>query len=197
MNKRLPVYLMICGFAALLVAGCCHPNASESLPVALHPQETGMWCWAASGQMVMDYLGHDVSQCVQANNRFGRTDCCNSPVPNACVRGGWPEFAKYDFSFKKTTDAALSWKDLKKQISRARYCKKRPFCFTWHHAGGGGHMMGAAGYKTVDGVNYVEKFDPWPPNVGDLMFITYDTYVSPPNKTHWDDYYDIKYIGGD
>lgn len=202
MIKRLPtyfMYLMICGFAALLIAGCCHPRASESLAVTVHPQETSMWCWAASGQMVMDYLGHNVSQCVQANNRFGRTDCCNSPVPNGmkCIKGGWPEFGKYNFEFKTTSNAPLSWDDLMEQISTEKHCGKKPFCFTWHHSGGGGHMMVAIGYTTVGGTNYVEMLDPWPPNVGDHRFITYDTYVSPPNKTHWDDYYNIKYIGGE
>lgn len=203
MFKRRYIYLIIGGFAALFIAGCiCQPQLSESLPVTLHPQETRMWCWAASGQMVMDYLGHDVSQCVQANNRFGRTDCCDidlcpNPVTvHPCVTGGWPEFPKYNFSFKKTTDAALSWDTLRKQISTRPYCKKRPFCFTWHHSWGGGHMMVAIGYTTVMGTNYVEIFDPWPPCVGDHSFITYGRYVSPPGKTHWDDYYDIRYTGG-
>lgn len=83
--------LMACilgGVAILFTTGCvCTPAPTESLNVTLHPQETGMWCWAASGQMVMDYLGHDVAQCVQANNRFSRTDCCQGgPCPGVnCV----------------------------------------------------------------------------------------------------------------
>lgn len=199
MFKRLYISLVICGFTALLIAGCC-PKSSQSLAVTLHPQETSMWCWAASGQMVMDYLGHNVSQCVQANNRFARTDCCNSPVPNGkkCIKGGWPEFGKYNFDFKTTSNAPLSWDQLRKQTSGGPSpCKRRPFCFTWHHSGGGGHMMVAIGYKTVGGTNFVEVNDPWPPNVGEHRFDTYARYVSPPGKTHWNDYYDITYIGGE
>lgn len=197
MLRRLYLYVTIGCFLGLVIAGCCQPSASESLPVTLHPQETGMWCWAASGQMVMDYLGHDVSQCVQANNRFGRTDCCTTPVPNDCIHGGWPEFDKYDFSFKKTTNAALSWSALREQISTSEHCKKRPFCFTWHWNGGGGHVMVAIGYTTIAAVNYIEINDPWPPSMGEHRFITYDAYVSGSYYTHWDDYYDITYTGGE
>ncbi len=200
MQKRLSVIAaIVCFVAAFSAFSCCKPPATESLAVTIHPQETGVWCWAASGQMVMDYLGHDVSQCVQANNRFSQTTCCNSPRPAACVNTGWPEFAKYDFSFDRTTNAALSWDDLKKQISTSSSCQKKPFCFTWHWPppGGGGHMMVAIGYQTVDGVNFVEQINPLPVGVGDQSFITYDYYVaSPGHHTHWDDFYNITYTGG-
>lgn len=201
MNKRVHIYLMICGFATLFIAGgflkgCCVPGPAESLAVTLHPQETRMWCWAASAQMVMDYLGHNVSQCVQANNRFGRTDCCNTPVPSACVNGGWPEFNKYGFDFKTTSWAPLSWQKLKEQISTAANCKKRPFCFTWKWNGSGGHVLVAVGYITVGGIDLVEILNPGPVNVGTHRWITYEAYVSGSNYTHWHDYYDIEYIGG-
>ena len=196
MIKKTLNYLAVVGIAMVFIAGCCTPKALESLPVTLHPQETSMWCWAASGQMVMDYLGHDVSQCVQANNRFGMTNCCNTPTPGACVNGGWPEFAKYDFDSQHTTNAALTWSQLKTEISNSTNCMKRPFCFTWHWNGGGGHMMVAIGYSTVDGVNMVEINDPWAPNVGDHRIITYNAYVSGSTYTHWDDYYRITYKGG-
>ncbi len=42
--------------------------------------------------MVMGFLSVSVTQCDEANKRFGRSDCCNSPTPNDCVNGGWPEF---------------------------------------------------------------------------------------------------------
>lgn len=154
-----------------------------------------MWCWAASGQMAMEFLGHNVSQGVQANNEFGRTDCTNTPVPAACIQGGWPEFSKYSFSSSHTTDAALTWDQVREQI----YCKGKPFAFTWHWSGNGGHMMAAIGYNTVSGVNYVEVNDPWPPNVGtsgNASIKTYSAYVSGSGYTHWDDYYDVTYTGG-
>jgi hypothetical protein len=145
--------------------------------------------------MVMEFLGHDIAQGVQANDRFGRTDCANSPVPNACVMGGWPEFQRYDFSSANTTDAALSWAQVKQQI----HCRNSPFAFSWHWPGGGGHMMVARGYNTQNAIDYVEVQDPWPPNVGttgSASIQTYAFYVSATDHhTHWDDYYDARYTG--
>lgn len=171
-----------------LFQSCCTPNKLlGSQPVTLRAQETSMWCWAASGEMCMDFLGTDVQQCDEANKRFGRTDCCNSPVPNACVNGGWPEFDKYNFTFARTSNTALTWSQIQTQI----YCKKKPIAFSWHWTGGGGHMMVVYGYAEIGGVQYLAINDPWAPNVGDTRYITYSEYVSGSNHTHWDDFYDI------
>jgi hypothetical protein len=170
-----------------------------ALNVALRPQETNMWCWAASGRMAMEFLGHDTAQCTQANRRFNRNDCCNiqrcpDPVDDhECVRGGWPEFSKYDFSSRHTSNAALSWDDLWDQI----HCRRAPVAFSWHWPGGGGHMMVAHGLRVLDGTRMVEVSDPWGPCDGDHRFITYAAYVEVAgNHTHWDDYYDIEHTGG-
>lgn len=179
------------GLAALAVisAGCCNPPVIASQTVTLHPQQTSMWCWAASGEMVMDFLGHDCQQCDEANKEFGRTDCCDHPVPGACVNGGWPQFDKYNFSFSQTSDAPLSWDDVRGQI----FCQKKPFAFSWHWTGGGGHMMVVTGYVTIDTTNYVSINDPWAPNVGNQRVITYDDYVSGSDHTHWNDFYNVTY----
>jgi hypothetical protein len=161
-----------------------------------------MWCWAASGQMIMDYLGHGVAQCTQANNRFGRTDCpcgqcgSNPDATPACVQGGWPEFDKYGFTFKTTSDAPLTWEALRAQLSNESGCKKTPIAFSWHWPGGGGHMMVAKGYVSLAGVNYVTILDPLSPCTGDERIITYDAYNAVSgDHTHWNDYYDIAYTG--
>ncbi len=197
--------------SCLFVGGCCNPALIGALPVTLHPQETDNWCWAASGQMVMDYLGHNVTQCTEANNWFGRTDCCTlSPCPNptaptydalgncqGCACGGWPEFGRYGFTFKRTSDAPLSWGDLREELASQSYCHKTPFAFTWHWPGKGGHVMVAKGYVTVAGVNYVDVLDPWAPCTGDEILMTYAYYVSDAgHHTHWDDFYDVTYTGG-
>jgi hypothetical protein len=180
------------------VAAACVPPKTTALKVTLRPQKTNMWCWAASGQMVMEYLGKAVQQCTEANNRFGRNDCCNTPTPAACVMGGWPEFNKYGFTFKTTTNAALPWPTLQAQLaqqsSRESVCLGRPFAFSWHWVGGGGHMMVATGYTTdTAGKQYVFVNNPWPPNVGATQAILYSVYVTlPGDHTHWDDYYDVK-----
>ena len=156
--------------------------------MTLRLQETSSWCWAASGEMIMEYMGANIEQCDAANKRFGRNDCCNSPVPWACVNGGWPEFDKYGFTSSHTNNKALSWKQIKSQI----YCKKKPFAFTWKYEDGSGHMMVAAGYQTIDGINLVYGYDPQSDGpLGGKAYIPYETYVSGPDYTHWDDYYDV------
>jgi hypothetical protein len=167
---------------------CCTPNPTiASLPVPLRPQETGMWCWAASGQMCMEYLGTTVQQCDEANREFGLTDCCDNPVPNACINGGWPEFDKYGFTFTRTSHAAVGWSDMQQEIS----CNSRPIAFSWAWTSGGGHMMVAVGYVVIAGTNYVAINDPWAPGVGDQRVITYQEYVSGSDHNHWDDFYHI------
>ncbi len=176
--------------------GCCNPGNIGSVPVVLNGQQTSMWCWAASGQMTMNYLhtASSVQQCDEANKRFGRNDCCNSPVPNSCVNGGWPEYPKYNFSADTTSNAPLTWKQIQSQV----YCAKKPFAFSWHWNSGGGHMMVATGYVTIDGTNYVSVNNPWPPTSGVQEVDTYDEYVGGAgyDHTHWNDYYNIAYTGG-
>lgn len=190
--KRKHIQISVLLALLLVLTACqCDPAVIGSQPVTLRAQEQPNWCWAASGQMVMEFLGHSVSQCTQVNNRLGRTDCCNSPLPSGCNSTGWPEFDKYDFTYKTTSNAALSWEDVQEQI----YCKKVPIAFSWHWNGGGGHMMVLIGYVTVSGVAYVTINDPWAPGVGDQRVITYAQYVSGSGYTHWNDYYDFKYTG--
>ncbi len=181
--------------------GVCRTPLSSSLPVTLHAQETSDWCWAASAQMVMDYLGHNVTQSTQANNRFGRTDCpskqCSSAAANPpCMGGGWPEFGRYGFTFKKTSNTALTWDQLRNEVANAQGCGQRPFVFSWHWPQDGGHMMVVNGYKTVEGKNYVSVLDPIPVCRGDAKIMLYEFYDSSPgDHTHWNDYYDIRYTG--
>ena len=167
--------------------GCCPPDNIGSVAVGLRGQETSQWCWAASGQMVMAYFGTSVTQCDEANKRFGRSDCCNKPTPGACIMGGWPEFDKYGYKFDVTSDAALTWAQVKDQI----YCQKKPFAFSWHWIGGGGHMMVATGYATIANVHYVCVNNPLPVGQGDQYCHTYDEYVSGSDHTHWNDYYNV------
>jgi hypothetical protein len=161
------------------------PANTNPLPVNLYPQQTNQWCWAASGEMVMKYLGGMVSQCEQANQRFSRTDCCNSPTPSACILPGWPEFAKYGFTFN--SGGALSWTDLKGQIDTRR----TPFVYSWNWDGGGGHMMVVIGYKVINGQNWVSINDPWSPNTGDQRDILYSDYVDGTGYTHGGDVYNL------
>ena len=76
-----------CLALVLVTVGCCNPGNIGSVPVTLNAQQTGMWCWAASGEMVMKTVRPQtkVTQCDEANKRFNltNTDCCKQPTPTA------------------------------------------------------------------------------------------------------------------
>jgi hypothetical protein len=187
----------------------CKPPIAHDRAVRLIPQETNVWCWAASGQMVMEYMGVSVNQCSQVNDYFGRNDCCNTPTPSPCfsnlpgVLGGWPEFEKHGLSFLvRYGPAAVSWQEVREMLAPRQEwspCWGEPIAFAWawpDSSGkcpgfGGGHMMVARGYRTVGGTNWIHVNDPWPPGVGnDTMWITYDWFVEGVgHHCHWRDYY--------
>jgi len=141
------------------------------LPVPLYAQQTTKWCWAASGEMLMSYLGAavDVSQCTQANKRFAKTDCCNNFAN--CVQGGLPEFYKYGFNYSFAT--SLTFDQLKTEIQNGR-----PVGFVHQqNSDGYQHYMVARGY-TESGGQFVCVNDPWPSNTiktsgGAQRIITY------------------------
>jgi len=175
----------------LIIPGC---EKQHEIPVKMYSQETSAWCWAASGEMIMEFLGRRVRQCVQANNALGRNDCsCSqctgSKEGDACEEGGWPEFFRYGFDYKRTSNQALSWEQLKREISG-----DRPVAFSWHLAEGGGHMMVAVGFFVRDGQRYVEVIDPASSIgrcQGSAFSLAYEDYVEGEGYSHWDDFYDI------
>ncbi len=173
-------------------------DASDAIDVALnvtsYGQQTNMWCWATSGEMIMTYLGADVNvtQCVQANTRFNRNDCCAN-FQN-CVIGGWPEFDEYGFNFASTNwGTALTFAQLKTEFDN-----NRPVGFAWGWTGGGGHYMVARGYieDSATGLQQVYVNDPWPWNAdknagGAQRIITYAEFVAAADHDTWQNDYDI------
>ena len=166
-------------------SGCADPPLKKSISVEMNPQVMGYWCWAASGQMCMKSQRVDVMQCDEASKYFSNPDCCKDP--ESCNNGGWPPFKAYGFRSQRTKGVALTWDQLVEQI----YCKKKAVAFSWHWKGTGGHMMVAYGYSIVNGVKFVSIRDPLPVNKGESKLITYASYVSAGDHTHWDDFYDI------
>jgi hypothetical protein len=156
-----------------------------TLPTPLLGQQTGMWCWATTLQMSVSHTGTAVTQCSQANARFGRNDCCNNPTPASCVQGGWPDYNRVNYnSATSPWGTALTFDQIKTEIKA-----NRPVNFSWGWAGGGGHIMVAKGFNDDNGQQLVLVNDPWPVNAGESRWITYTAYVSAPGQySHWQDY---------
>jgi hypothetical protein len=134
-----------------------------TLPVSLHAQETELWCWAATGQMTMEFLGKPVSQGEQADLKFKRHDCCDHPIPRPCEQGGSVTLSPFGFTFDMSTPP-LSEQEIVRQI----HVLRKPIPFAWQFPGGGGHASLVVGYaKAPDGKFLVECLDPWPPPARD------------------------------
>jgi hypothetical protein len=145
---------------------------SGTLNVPLDPQLESNWCWAAGGEMIMSYLGTTVQQCAQANELFGLTTCCTNPSSSGCNQGGFPQWGTWNFS-ATIASSALSFAQL-----QAEFAANRPVGFAWRWDSGGGHYMVATGASTdADNVQYVSFNDPWAPNVGDQVTLTYEEWT--------------------
>ena len=102
----------LAGIALLLISSCCKPEVSGNVANTLKPQETNNWCWAATTQMLAAHQGVTVTQCSLANQRFGRTDCCNPqndnascPKTNNCNMPGWLMLTECGLSYSETEPA--------------------------------------------------------------------------------------------
>jgi len=143
------------------------------LDVPLIPQATCCWCWAASGDMVMTYTGHPTPQCQQAGYQFSQPNCCNSPTPGPCVKGGIVEIGHYGYTFQQTAPStALTPAQIENEIST----RHMPWVLN-PHGPNFGHVTVGIGYETFFGkLTMVAINDPWPPGVGDFYWESYDSY---------------------
>jgi hypothetical protein len=157
------------------------PPDRWTLPVQLHAQETEVWCWAATGQMTMEFLGTSVSQSEQANRAFRRNDCGQVPIPGSCIRGGEILLKPYGFSYDLSTTPLNEG-----AIAYQLYALRKPIPFAWRFPGGGGHAALVVGYaRQADGTFLVECLDPYPPpgknpgswGGGHRVFMPYSRWV--------------------
>jgi len=177
----------------------CADSSFVETHTPLDPQENGYWCWAASAQMVEAFFDNKVKQCVIANdgcvlNQLTCTgnNCC-APTADCCVTSqaclvpGWPPFERRKIKFTRVR-GPLKAKDVVLELG----CAKRPFVFSWMYKNGGGHIMVAVGYTTIDGEDYVYVNDSAPPNKGaHLLPMPFESYETGDFK-HWDDFYELE-----
>lgn len=222
MNARSVYVQKLCSWTVMITAlwavGCSRqktgqmsgqgPGSRISSPVMLKvtlvPQKLTFWCWAASGQMIMAYLGVQVDQCDQANKELGRTYCC--PMDERCDKGGWPQFEKYSFAPPmKTCRQAISWEAMKQELDN-----RRPVAFSWLYGdasddmwtaasdpmcvkGGDGHMMVAIGYDERNGKQTIFYNDPDQQGVQQVQYN--DFAHSSSLHHHWNDFYMLRKVG--
>jgi hypothetical protein len=149
------------------------PADAVILDVRGYAQEAEQWCWAASGQAVIEFLAPELKsqacQCRQAEIRLTGLKCCaaaNSctpryPLDPLCAEPGWPEFGSYNLDFQTTCDPLpesdwhrcvgepLTWPKLTNEIRSGRpvLFAQRPRDQSSEAAIG--HSMIAFGYTTT------------------------------------------------
>jgi len=165
----------------------CEPPLCVQLNLDFKKQETPLWCWAAAGEMVMDPKVN-VDQCDEANKVLQLQVCCNGSPADACIQGGFPPFADYNFTSMRTYDQALSWETIKAEIDAGR-----PVVFSWHWNQDGGHMMVIIGYREGEN-DHARKLRIFNPEKdATVRLYSYAFYVEGTDHTHWDDFYDIQH----
>jgi hypothetical protein len=161
------------------LAGC----QERTLSLRYTPQAGSNWCWAASGQMVMELLGlpkRVACQCGQAEQVLGVAGCCATPgscVPSGALARGcdeprWPAFVErpdlYELSYRTTCDdlparqdddacdaRPLDWLSLSAEL-----CAGRPVLAALRPRGSPrGHMVVVKGFS-IHGGRRVLVVDP-------------------------------------
>ena len=165
----------------------------RTLPVQLRAQANDYWCWAASGEMAMSYVGQQqVLQCEIARVHFSvMGSCCGAAnVPATCLQGGWLDPGDFQsFGFTDQEKTVLTWTAIKNEIAH-----NRPV-IDWSKEG---HIMVIAGHgRGKTGGQKVLIKDPSPPSPnptqgGDVYWMNYTTYKKKAYKT----YYDIRKTTG-
>lgn len=169
-------------------------------------QEQTLWCWAATGQMIMDYLDPKTaphSQCREASDRASRNCCATTPctldTTDPCNFGGGPPFGRFGFSWKTRAvdqgsagvphpgDPGLTLKELVTEFHAGR-----PISIAWGF-GTGGHLMVAYGVFYQGGVPMIRIHDPAlpckPGTSGSVTQVPYqDLYIASDHHFHGMDY---------
>lgn len=168
-----------CVFIGMTVLAAATARGQEAcqervLTLRFSPQAgpANNWCWAASGQMIMELLGEkpkNSCQCQQAQQVLGVKGCCVTPssclpaddLPARCDKPRWPAFVerpeRYGFAYTTTCDALpyrqddeacearpLGWTALTREI-----CAGRPVIASLRSRGSmTGHTIVVKGFST-------------------------------------------------
>ena len=186
------IRVALCVLTLISVIGCTLPATAQAIgivSVPLFPQKTNVWCWAASGEMEMNYFSDNIQQCTQATFQFGQAagkDCCNNPIPGVCISGGQVEIGHYGFTYQQLGgSSALTPAQIQNQIStRHEPWIFNPYCADSSKCGSWGHVLTGVGYfapfasvlPELSDLSFLFVNDPWPPNTGSFYLQFYPAY---------------------
>ena len=176
---------------------------NNPLPVVPRDQEGFYSCWAASAEMIMEFIGGvRVRQCVQADRPFYGSRCCDGygdlvRDPD-CDSPNLPEFGRWGYIYKYQFQTPLNWIQLTNEINGGR-----PFAFSWTRTDpqtglslGISHMMVVIGYSDNGlGQQAVVCLNPRPFAHTDQLLVPmaeYQGIPTPPSNIHQYDYFGIE-----
>ncbi len=131
-------------------------------------QEQSQWCWAAVGQVLLDYYGHTFSQCAIAEytrknaswHDFGDADCCVDPTKGcnywnylSSSSGGVSDIVKAFGNLPSKSAGAMTTSQVAQEID----VQGRPFVARWGWKSGGGHFVVVHG-QAGEMISYM---NPW------------------------------------
>jgi hypothetical protein len=173
-----------------LAGGAADQTAAMSdvhvLPVTMHAQANGFWCWSACGEMALTYVGGTlVPQCEIVKVHFNLTEsCCGAaPLPGACLQGGWMDYKDFNaFGFTNRETAVATWQRVKSEIAHNRPLIE--WNLDYHVRVIAGHGLSTGNSKKLWIV------DPWPPSDedppgGERYWIDYSKYKDRAYKAYY------------
>ena len=176
-----PILLAIIVYACLGIALPRQAQATiveKYLSVPDRRQEQSLWCWGASGQMVLAYKGITASQCgVVYWGKYPRYTSCGNRVGD--VYEVAQALRHYGLSQSNGDAGSLTMLQIKGEIDASR-----PVVAAWWTSWFGGHMVVIRGYKWNyrDNTRIVYYVDPDPDN-GGYKWLHYDQFYKAPDHT--------------
>jgi hypothetical protein len=159
---------------ALLLASCSHEGnppcsptdpscggtppvapSSRTLSIAAIPQQTQLWCWAATSEMIFRYYGRPVTQCQLVSAYLNRPCCTGDP---ACIVGsGNMETIQQGLfllgGIRSIHVGPITFGQIVTEISAGR-----PIMVGYRNSFAG-HVVLVTGYNTAN--NFVHVLDPF------------------------------------
>ncbi|WP_307856591.1 papain-like cysteine protease family protein [Catenulispora pinistramenti] len=159
-------------------------STANQLNISMQQQQASNWCWAASGDTVAAFYGHDYSQNQFCDMAFGNNTNESCANDEASLADDQTAFSTIGISPGNYITGYLYYSAVIREIDAGRPVMAR---IQW--SSGGGHMEVLYGYDQSQ--NWVYWGDPWPSddryNWGD-----YNYYVSN-NSFEWT--HSLDYIG--